>query len=325
MELEPAVKSRTQEIVYRIADLQLILVFPGNLESAKILPSFESFKLTDATSDEIISVVEFRLGAMPEKQNGGTLLSDISIEWNDRFRFYEQEQAYLTTIWNEDKNGIWKMKSTKDFSHSVIYFDGNPLVIGNALSWLIMVAFGQSCLLYQTILIHASVINCAGKGYAFLGKSGTGKSTHSRMWLQSMQDTKLLNDDNPAVKVELNGEVKIYGTPWSGKTACYENQQIPLEAFVRLRQAKFNQISVKKWTAAFVSVLPSCTAIRWNKELFYQMNTTLEKILTKVIVAELDCLPEHQAAIYCRQELELMITSNLKNYEITIPYENKTT
>ena len=55
-----------------------------------------------------------------------------------------------------------------------------------------------------------------------LGKSGTGKSTHSRLWLKYIPDTKLLNDDNPAVRIMDNNTIMIYGTPWSGKTPCYK-------------------------------------------------------------------------------------------------------
>ena len=49
-----------------------------------------------------------------------------------------------------------------------VYLNFNP-------SWLLMVAFRQTMLKYNTVLFHASVIEKDGKGYAFLGKSGTGK------------------------------------------------------------------------------------------------------------------------------------------------------
>lgn len=74
-----------------------------------------------------------------------------------------------------------------------------------------------------------------------LGKSGTGKSTHSRLWLKYIPDTKLLNDDNPAVRIMDNNTIMIYGTPWSGKTPCYKNVGVLLEGLVRLRQAPENQ------------------------------------------------------------------------------------
>src|SRR5690606_4740994 len=154
----------------------------------------------------------------------------------------------------------------------VIYIPDDEPSINNVLSWLIMVAFGQTCLLHSTVLIHASAITCNGAGYAFLGKSGTGKSTHSRLWLEHIEGSELINDDNPAVRLENDGQVYIYGTPWSGKAACYRKLKVRLRAFVRLKQAPYNKVNWKKGLAAFICILPSCTAIRWNKQLFNEMN-----------------------------------------------------
>ena len=60
-----------------------------------------------------------------------------------------------------------------------------------------------------------------------MGKSGTGKSTHSRLWLENVPGATLLNDDNPIVRLTLVGAI-VYGSPWSGKTPCYKNESAPL-------------------------------------------------------------------------------------------------
>lgn len=67
--------------------------------------------------------------------------------------------------------------------------------------------------------MHASVVATeTGKGYLFLGKSGTGKSTHTGLWLQQFSDCHLLNDDNPIVHVDsLGKQATVFGSPWSGK------------------------------------------------------------------------------------------------------------
>ncbi|MNT23946.1 hypothetical protein D3C72_1593930 [compost metagenome] len=147
-------------------------------------------------------------------------------------------------------------------------------------------------------MIHASVVNHEGNGIAFLGKSGTGKSTHSRLWLTHIPNTVLLNDDNPAVRKTAEG-IFIYGTPWSGKTPCYKNERLPLKAFVRLGQAPTNTFTWQPGLKGFIAVLPSCTAIRWNKDLFSSMNTILEKIVAEIPVGYLQCLPDAAAAQLC--------------------------
>ena len=84
-----------------------------------------------------------------------------------------------------------------------------------------------------TLEMHASVIAHEGRGYLFLAKSGTGKSTQSRMWLRCIEGAKLLNDDNPAIRIA-DGRPLVFGTPWSGKTPCWRNLSVPVKALVRL-------------------------------------------------------------------------------------------
>ncbi|WP_316779094.1 hypothetical protein [Pedobacter antarcticus] len=292
-----------QKATYKVAGLYLELVFPAILKRAEILPSFEPFFIEYDVTEKSICSIELTFQAPLTQNDGGKLLSDLSVVWGEKFRFYEGEDYYTTTIWNEFDDGLWKMKSSKDFSHSVIYLVNNGFSINNALSWLVMVAFGQACLLHHTILIHASVIAKSGEGYAFLGKSGTGKSTHSRLWLDHIQGAQLLNDDNPAVRLENDGQVYIYGTPWSGKTSCYKNIKVRLQAFVRLKQSSYNHLAEQRGTAAFVCLLPSCTAIRWNNRLFTAMSNTVEAILHRVIITELGCLPNRDAALLCYHEI----------------------
>jgi hypothetical protein len=233
----------------------------------------------------------------------GILRTDESIAWGDRFRFYEKEDTFITTISNEQGNGLWYLQSGRNFERSLLYVPASTAdEQGGVIIWIAMMIFGQASLLHNTIMIHASVANHNGRGVAFLGKSGTGKSTHSRLWLKHIPNTSLLNDDNPAIRITDEG-VLIYGTAWSGKTPCYKNEQLPLQGFVRLQQAPKNEFEWQTGLKAFIAVLPSCTSIRWNKELFSNMNTILEKIIAQVPVGYLKCLPDAAAAELCHSYL----------------------
>ena len=88
----------------------------------------------------------------------------------------------------------------------------------------------------QTLLIHASLVRHQGRGYAFVAKSGTGKSTQVAMWLRCIPGCDLMNDDNPVVRV-IDGEVMIYGSPWSGKTPCYRQVKAPPGAITQIDRA----------------------------------------------------------------------------------------
>ncbi|MBP5538939.1 MAG: hypothetical protein J6X69_03795 [Bacteroidales bacterium] len=149
---------------------------------------------------------------------------------------------------------------------------------------------------FDTLMIHSSVTVFEGKGYSFLGKSGTGKSTHSSLWLKYIEGTWLLNDDNPVIRLEADGTPYIYGTPWSGKTPCYKNERVPLGAIVRLEQAPYNKITRLKGLEAYTAFLPSCSSLKWKRSLEDALCRTVETVVSKVGVWHLECLPDEAAA-----------------------------
>lgn len=94
---------------------------------------------------------------------------------------------------------------------------------------------------FDRFLLHACVLEYNGSAYAFLGRSGTGKSTHTGLWLDYLDGAEILNGDKPILSVEKN-EVFAYGTPWMGKEGRGKKGKAPLKALVFLEQAKQNEI-----------------------------------------------------------------------------------
>ncbi len=96
--------------------------------------------------------------------------------------------------------------------------------------------------LYDTVLLHGSSVAVDGTGYLFLAKSGTGKSTHVRLWRELLGDRAvMINDDKPLVKVTEEGAT-IYGTPWDGKHRLSSNIAVPLKAVCVLERSENNAI-----------------------------------------------------------------------------------
>ena len=101
-----------------------------------------------------------------------------------------------------------------------------------------------SCFSSQgTILFHGSAICVDGRTYIFTAPSGTGKSTHSRLWRELLidHDVVMVNDDKPFLKVE-KGIVTAYGSPWMGKEGIGCNMSAPVEAICSISQGKKNVI-----------------------------------------------------------------------------------
>ena len=181
---------------------------------------------------------------------------------------------------------------------NVLLVDEPLFGINNAL----MVMYALATANLQTALFHSSVVCCAGYGYMFLGKSGTGKSTHSSLWLKNISGTELINDDNPVVRRMPDG-FYVFGSPWSGKTPCYRNVRYPLGGVVQLSQAPYNKIQRLKPLAAYAALVPSISGKRWDKEVAEGLHETEDMMAGEVAVWHLECLPDADAAKVCSETI----------------------
>lgn len=95
---------------------------------------------------------------------------------------------------------------------------------------------------YDTMLFHGSCIAVDGAAYLFTAKSGTGKSTHTRLWREYLGERAfMVNDDKPLIRVR-DGKTVIFGTPWDGKHHLSRNTAVPLRALCILQRAAQNTI-----------------------------------------------------------------------------------
>ena len=163
----------------------------------------------------------------------------------------------------------------------------------------LMLMFTYNASLKGCLLMHSSVVRYGDEANMFLGASGTGKSTHSKLWLKNIEGCDLINDDNPILKQMPDGSIRVFGSPWSGKTPCYRNVDFPVRAIVRLEQAKENSISRIESLDAYASVISSISSIRWDKEIMDALSKTVEAVAMNVKCFRLQCLPDPEAAKLC--------------------------
>lgn len=182
------------------------------------------------------------------------------------------------------------------------YREGRLLMTGRhtkmAVDNALMVQFAMATAGQGTVLFHAAVVSHGGRGYMFLGKSGTGKSTHARLWLNHIEGTELVNDDNPVVR-----DGVVYGSPWSGKTPCYRNVSYPLGSIVMLSQAPYNKIRRLGGIEAYAALVASISGQRWDRRIADGLHQTENALVTHVPVWHLECLPDEAAARVCCAEV----------------------
>jgi len=197
-----------------------------------------------------------------------------------------------------------RLLMSKDYSSGRLVFlrhSSNSTLFAVNNSLMLMYAFRSAP--YKTLEMHASVIMNGGRGYLFLGKSGTGKSTHSSLWLKYIEGSELMNDDNPVLRVGDDGVTRVYGSPWSGKTPCYRNINAPVGAIVRIRQAGHNTITRQSTLESYASVYSSCSGFKADRGIADGQHEALEHIALNVPCYTLDCLPDEEAARVCAAEV----------------------
>lgn len=153
-----------------------------------------------------------------------------------------------------------------------------------------------------TLLLHASVTRYQGRGNLFFGVSGTGKSTHSRLWHEFVPGSDLMNDDNPIIRFE-DEECLVYGSPWSGKTLCYRNVVAPVNALVRLEQYPQNRITRLHSLEAYASIIAAVSTIRWNHDLMSLLIPTVERVAMTIPCYQLKCRPDEEAVRVCKEAI----------------------
>lgn len=236
--------------------------------------------------------------SLPQPKDLKCLYNTPTADGETVVKLYKGEGVYLFETSPDHRiPTVARILASEDFSTARLQISSHALFALNNATMLLY-AFASAG--KKTVEMHASVILNGGKSYLFLGKSGTGKSTHSRLWLKHIPGSELMNDDNPVVRILDDGSVVAYGTPWSGKTPCYKNMEAPVGAFVQLKQAPQNSIRKASVLDAYVSLFSSISGIKNdNSRMADDLNASISAIIKAVPLFNLDCLPDEAAAQLC--------------------------
>ena len=160
----------------------------------------------------------------------------------------------------------------------------------------VLIAYAYAGIYRNVLLIHASVAVVDGRAYAFLGNSGTGKSTHCELWLRHIKGASRLNDDNPVVEILADGTVWLYGSPWSGKTPVYKREGYHAGGFLRLHQASSNSIQRLSVLEAYASLLGAVNGMEWDEALNAAIRRAIIAVVGRTACYDMHCLPDEEAA-----------------------------
>lgn len=215
---------------------------------------------------------------------------------------YTYDDSWLIRIsQTTDTNAFCEVLSDRMFNRASLYIAPQCQDIRFCIDTALMLIYAFRTASLGTLLMHASVVvkNSEKLAYLFLGQSGTGKSTHARFWLQTYADGWLLNDDNPILRLMDDGQVYVFGSPWSGKTPCYMNQRARVGGIIQLSQAHANKVRSLSLPEKYANMQSATSGLKIDHQMADYLHETIKHIITQITCIHLECLPNTEAAQLC--------------------------
>lgn len=179
------------------------------------------------------------------KSIGGMMLyiriAELNIEINNKYDYVEKLcRGYIT---DRPTHVDMSVEVSDGMIRSEMEIAENPVTEGYAEG---VCVYREICkrlpVEFGAYLFHSAVIEYGGDGYAFSAKSGTGKSTHIRLWRRAFgSDVHVVNGDKPILRF-VGDKLYAYGTPWCGKEGWQTNTKVALKALCFIERADNNSI-----------------------------------------------------------------------------------
>ena len=278
---------------FRVADFHITINFEQpEVNNIGLLPSFRYFATTPDDGEPFFELtVDDTLRPQKERE----LIRKFDTGNGDTLVFVLPDGGYMYIIRDIRNRDCCMLITNKDFSQCRCALNGDWVMRSFGLNDALMLIFAFAGSYHHAMLIHASCIKYGDYAYPFTAKSGTGKSTHTSLWMKHIEGCELLNDDNPAIRIK-DGEAFIYGTPWSGKTPCYRDVRAKLGAVIRVERALQNSMERLKAIQAFATMLPACSSMKWDGPLYNHLCDAVTRVVETTPIYTLYCLPDEGAA-----------------------------
>lgn len=206
---------------------------------------------------------------------------------NEKGRTAKQAIPYLSDNQDEEQHIDITIDVTQE--RVLAAMDEHPEL--NQDDWEYMLTasdFYTALLDYDGIMLHSSCIVLDDKAYAFSADSGTGKSTHTSLWLKHFGDRAyMLNDDKPAIRL-IDGKVCACGTPWSGKYDYSTPKIAPLAGICFLERSEDNYINEAETGKAVFNIF-SQTFRKLNSAKMDKLFAVIEKLFELVPLYQMGC------------------------------------
>lgn len=285
---------------FHIADHFVCIRFADSASNSMgLLPSFDVFTCKEPSSTLLLTLtVDDTLKPIKGRQK----IRNFDTGNGDTIVYQLPDGGYQYLIRDIYDRDCCLLVCNADFTDCRCALNGDRTMRSFGLNDALMLVYAFAGSFHNTLLIHASTIMKNGWGYPFTAKSGTGKSTHSSLWMKHIANCELMNDDNPIIRL-IDGTPYIYGSPWSGKTPCYRNIKARLGAVTQIDRAPANSIERLNPIIAFATLLPACSSMKWDSIIYNNLCDTITAIIESTPIYILHCLPDEEAALICHKTI----------------------
>lgn len=201
------------------------------------------------------SDIALRVSSRPlAAESPGHLIFDSGMVW----RLYDEEGERVFRFWSLGSGPIpyKELRIGSDYRRGEIIlhepWQGTELPdpLEYPLDELLVVhLLGQG----MGVELHScGIVDEAGRAWLFVGHSGAGKSTLARLW--SNRNVTVLSDDRIILR-EIDGVIRIFGTPWHGEAGFALSTHAPLQGIFVIEHGEGNQFETLSSISAVSELL----------------------------------------------------------------------
>jgi len=178
------------------------------------------------------------------------------------------------------------------------------------IDYVIRIAFLYFAQLKHMMVVHSASILYRDRVWLFSAPSGTGKTTHTRIW-QEVYETPVINGDLNLIAVE-NGVATVHGIPWCGTSGIYSRQSYPLGGVIFLTQSADNRLISLSEDQKKLRLLHRSISPGWKVEMQERNYRVVEALSDKILICHLTCNPEKEAAVYSKKAIDAYLDNDLQ-------------
>ncbi len=258
---------------------------------------FNDFACDKCNADQTISFCNGR----PQKRLNGNILIRT-----DEIIIIDADKCYIFLF--SEEYGLYEMQVSKDGKNVTLYC--RPLLshehyenIFHVLRFAFLI-IAQHNDLY---VVHSASILYNEKAWLFSGSSGTGKSTHTRLW-NKIYGTPFINGDLNMIGID-NDVPLVYGIPWCGTSEIFTPKTYPLGGITFLKQAPYNKADIPSDSEKTLLLARRMISPTWTENMLRKNLCFTEKLVMKTEIFRLLCTKDNEAAETIKKCIDMVNSS----------------